>query len=291
MQPRLRHLLFALLIGSAAVAQALASAAPAAAAAGTIYQSSFRSTALGGTIHYGVYLPPGYATSGKRYPVIYFLHGLPSRETAYRKIGWIADAVEQSGHQAIVIGAQGTRGNDIDPEWLDRGPGEKWETATAGELVSVVDSRYRTFHSRYGRAIIGFSAGGYGATLIGFHHPDEYSVIQSWSGYFRPTNIEGTAVLDLGSKKANDHASMYAIAQHLHSVLGANYTHTHFGFYVGQSDSRFRSDNEHLHQVLTQSGLPHLAFGISPGGHEGSLWQRHAPPWIALATGLLRRAR
>jgi S-formylglutathione hydrolase FrmB len=284
MRPRLRNLLLAQLLTAVTLASAPAAHA--------VLQGSFQSKALGGTIHYGVSLPPSYASSPKkRYPVIYFLHGLPARDGAYRSIWWIADAMRKSGHEAIVIGAQGTRGGDVDPEWLDRGHNQRWETATAGELVSVVDQRYRTLRSRYGRAIIGVSAGGYGATLIGFHHTDEFSVIQSWSGYFRPTDVTGSKVIDLGSKKANDWASMYALVPKLHTLLGANYGHTHFGFYVGTRDSRFRSDNERLNGVLARSGLPHVAFGLYPGRHEGSFWRRHAGPWIALATSLLRRAR
>ena len=31
-----------------------------------------------GALHYEVYLPADYATSGLRYPVLYFLHGLPA---------------------------------------------------------------------------------------------------------------------------------------------------------------------------------------------------------------------
>ena len=38
--------------------------------------ADFRSQAISGTLHYVVYLPPGYGTSGMRYPVVYFLHGV-----------------------------------------------------------------------------------------------------------------------------------------------------------------------------------------------------------------------
>src|SRR5712691_9948104 len=84
---------------------------------GTIAYTSFRSTALEGTMHYSVYLPRGYATSGRRYPVVYYLHGLPGTATDYRSIEQLAAAVEASGHPAIVIGVQGARAGDSDPEW------------------------------------------------------------------------------------------------------------------------------------------------------------------------------
>lgn len=38
--------------------------------------------------------------------------------------------------------------------------------------------------------------------LIGIHHPSTYQVIESWSGYFYPTNPQGKP-LDLGTPNAN----------------------------------------------------------------------------------------
>jgi dipeptidyl aminopeptidase/acylaminoacyl peptidase len=59
-------------------AAALAALALAAGVHGRTTEDSFHSRALGGTLPFTVYLPPGYATSSRRYPVIYFLHGLPA---------------------------------------------------------------------------------------------------------------------------------------------------------------------------------------------------------------------
>jgi predicted peptidase len=110
-----------LLVVLAGVFALAASTATAASLRGTIAYEAFHSRALSGTVHYSVYLPADYATSRKRYPVVYYLHGLPASGTAYRSIGAIAAAVEASGHEAIVIGVQGARAGDTDPEWLNWG--------------------------------------------------------------------------------------------------------------------------------------------------------------------------
>src|SRR5205807_7097573 len=94
----------------------------------------FRSQAIGGTLHYAVYLPPGYDHSGLRYPVVYFLHGLPARATAYRGIDFLRQALDQSGRGALVVAPQGARPGDTDPEYLDWAPGRRWETAIAQEV-------------------------------------------------------------------------------------------------------------------------------------------------------------
>src|SRR3954454_18667654 len=241
---------------------------PAPASAG-LTESSFNSNALADTVHYGLYLPSSYASSPrKRYPVIYFLDGLPADNNTYSEIYWLGQAMEHSGRDAIVIGVEGTRDGDQYTQYLNRGPGENWATASSSELVSVVDQRYRTLRSRYGRAIVGASAGGYGATLIGFHHPRLYSVIQSWSGYFRANDVSGRKVIDLGSRKANDWANVHAQVPKLHARLGKRgWEATHFSSYVGAGDDRFRTDNERLHHELAHAKLPDTKFRIYPGTH------------------------
>ena len=151
----------------------------------------FRSAALGGKLHFEAYLPAGYDTSSARYPVVYFLHGLPAASGGYRQLGFVQNALDRVGRPTILIVPQGARDGDSDDEYLDRGPGRTWETALTSELPRVVDARFRTIRSRRGRALIGLSAGGYGAMHLGLGHLDRFSVVESWSGYFHPTDRPG----------------------------------------------------------------------------------------------------
>src|SRR4051812_195467 len=271
----------------------LAAALPSAAlASGPFEEGSFQSKALADTIHYGVYLPPSYDDSpGKRYPVIYFLHGLTCSHICYRQIWWLGEAMEKSGRDAIIVGAQGNRPGEEYEQWMNHGPGENWETATATELVNEVDSHYRTIDSREGRAIVGASAGGYGAALIGFHHPEEYSVIQSWSGYFQPIDISGQEVIDLGTKSANTRANVSAFVPKLKRRDDGLWSRTHFDHYVGAGDDRFLSPNKKMHRALVKARMPHSTFRVYPGTHGVDLWVDHSFDWIALATKQLAPAR
>jgi enterochelin esterase-like enzyme len=247
--------------------------------------TAFRSLALGGTLHFRVYLPAGYDDGSLRYPVIYFLHGLPASPNGYQGAGFVAQAL---GRPAIVVAPQGARQGESDPEYLDGGPGHRWETALAVELPRVVDSRFRTIADRNGRALIGLSAGGYGATLIGLHHLDEFAVVESWSGYFHPTDPSGTHTLELGSEAADLHASAHSYVSTLRGRFAR--TPTLFAFYVGRDDDRFRDENEELDRELRTAGVPHV-FHVYPGGHGMALWARHAPAWLALALDHLARPR
>jgi len=168
------------------------------------------SHAVEGKLELAVYLPPDYAGGRRRYPVVYFLHGLPAASGSYRRADFLARALIASGRRAIIVAPQGARDNDSDPEYLDWGPGRNWETAITRDVVGFVDSHFRTIRSRDGRAIVGLSAGGYGAVMLALHHLEAFSVVESWSGYFHPTDPAGRRALDLGSASANANASAHA---------------------------------------------------------------------------------
>jgi enterochelin esterase-like enzyme len=255
---------------------------------GSVIDASFRSRALGGRLALAVYLPPGYRTGHKRYPVIYFLHGLPASPVAYRQVGFLARTLDGLRARAILVAPQGARDGDSDPEYLDWGPGRNWETAIAREVPAYVDRRFRTIANRRGRALVGLSAGGYGAVLLALHHLSDFSVVESWSGYQHPTNPAGTAPLDVGSTEANRRASAHTFVPQLRRAFRRR--PTFFAFYVGKGDARFRADNERLNDELQAARVPHV-FKLYPGAHEYRVWSTHARSWLALALEHLAHAR
>src|SRR5690348_3268503 len=134
----------------------------------------FPSVALAGPVHARIVLPAGYDSSKQRYPVVYFLHGLPAGPATYDQSHWLERALAQVLGQAILVEPQGARAGDTDPEYLDWGKGRNWETFVSTELPRWVDAHFRTIANRSGRAIVGLSAGGYGASLVGFDHLETF---------------------------------------------------------------------------------------------------------------------
>lgn len=244
------------------------------------------SRALNAQLHFLVVLPADYANGARRYPVVYFLHGLPAGPTSYLSVAWVGDAVARTGHEAVVVIPQGTRRLQGDPEYHDWGPGRNWETALAVELPRVVDARYRTIADRTGRAIVGVSAGGYGAAILDAHHPAEYAVMESWSGYFRPTDPTGSQALDVGSDADNAYASVPAQIPRLRTAF-SRYP-TLFAFYTGRRDRTFVRDNLELDANLRSAHIAHV-FELYAGGHDNALWQAHAVGWLEMAFNRLAR--
>ena len=235
------------------------------------------SVALKGEAHARVILPAEYADNPtRRYPVVYFLHGLPGGSSSYRGNSWLVQAMESVG-PAILVVPQGARDSDTDPEYLNWGAGRDWETYIAQEVPHDIDAHFRTIRAARGRALVGVSAGGYGATVVGLHHPGVFSVIESWSGYFHPTDPTGMKALPRGPA-ANVHRLVHDIQSR----------RTWFGFYVGRGDTRFAAENVELDHELSAAHVPHL-FELYPGVHETSFWQAHARQWLGLALAHLAR--
>jgi enterochelin esterase-like enzyme len=155
-------------------------------------------------------------------------------------------------------------------------------------VVREVDRDFRTIRDRRARAIIGMSAGGYGSALIGVHHLDTFSVIQSWSGYFHPTNRAGTGPMDVGSPQADAAASLHTYVPRLPRSFRR--FPTAFGFYVGNRDTRFLAENRRLDRQLRAARVAHR-FAVYPGAHEKALWMAHLQDWIGRAVDHLLRAR
>jgi enterochelin esterase-like enzyme len=232
------------------------------------------SVALQGRVHARVVLPAGYDDTTRHYPVVYFLHGLPAGAKSYRGNAWLISALEQVG-PAILVFPQGARDDDTDPEYLNWGSGRQWETYVAEEVPRYIDAHFRTIRNRTGRAIVGVSAGGYGATILGLHHLSSFAVVESWSGYFHPTDPTGTQPLARGPA-----ANAHTLITELHAAQKRQ--PTFFGFYVGRGDTRFESENVQFDRELSAAGVHHV-FELYRGAHQTSLWSAHAADWLGLA--------
>jgi enterochelin esterase-like enzyme len=151
-------------------------------AAAGIHTVTFRSELNGRDVAIQVNTPPGYERSGQRYPVVYNLHGggvSPARQWE-RTGATLRDAIENERIRPLIyVFAEGL-GNTL---YLDYPDGSlKVESMIVWELIPFIDRSYRTIASHEGRAIEGFSMGGYGALLIAFRYPALFSTAVSYGG-------------------------------------------------------------------------------------------------------------
>lgn len=148
----------------------LAALAPGAHAASNLFTTEMASPTLGRAWRYSVYLPEGYEGSGLRYPVLYLLHGRGDTETSWAtggRVKAVLDAAIAAGDIPPTIAVMPAFGSSwyVDAK-------EKIETAFVKDLVPAVDRAYRTIADRGGRALAGYSMGGYGALRYALAYPE-----------------------------------------------------------------------------------------------------------------------
>jgi enterochelin esterase-like enzyme len=152
-------------------------------AGSSIDSASYSSAALAGAGSFHVYLPPGYASTTQRYPVLYLLHGNEQPATAFLELGLQGQLdtliARQEIPPLIAVMIQGGRGAN---NWRDQGS-RRYETYVV-EVQEMVDRMLPTVASRGARAIAGDSMGGYGAMNVALGHPQRFSVVESWLGFF-----------------------------------------------------------------------------------------------------------
>jgi enterochelin esterase-like enzyme len=235
---------------------------------------SLTSAALGGyPDQVDVVLPPGYAAHPRQhYPVLYLLHGFPGYPSAFLDIGRVVSieaALVAAGQMKplILVMPTGTRSYLTDQEWANSvQPGNAWETFVARDLVHAIDSRYRTIPSGGGRGIAGLSTGGYGALNIGLHHPGEFSVLESWSGYMVAEHLR--AVFGQSTRLLN-YNSPAVWARSVTPALRA--AHLYIWFYSGATDP-LTPQNRAFAAELASLGVAHHFYTV-PGNHTWGLWR------------------
>ncbi len=224
-----------------------------------------------------IYLPPGYATSSTRFPVAYILHGAPGQARdcfVSAQVHRVAEhlILEKKVKPMILVGwdASGPKGADDVIDYLNRADGS-WpmEDFITQELVPWIDANYRTQAQPQSRALIGFSAGGYGAANLGLKHPDIWSVMASHSGFFDPDSDRENITRILGPK-----SEMWDANNPILRVRElAPGTRLHFYMDVGRSDALL-PDFLQMQRELQAQHIDYEAQ-IASGAHTWNYLRAH----------------
>ena len=128
-----------------------------------------------------VYLPPGYATSGKSYPVVYYCHSTYSNPTQMLQESNVASILDRAIERNVikpVIFVVADYSTALTGSFYENSVvSGRWIDFTAQELVPFVDSKFRTLRSADSRALAGHFMGGRGALKLAMDHAELFSVV------------------------------------------------------------------------------------------------------------------
>lgn len=221
---------------------------------------------------------------GKKFPVTYLLHGYSDNNEAWTKEGVVGHLSDL--YDIVFVLPDG----GFDSWYFDSTitPEYQYETFVSKELISYIDTNYKTIKDRSARAITGLSMGGHGALFLAFRHQDIFGSAGSASGGvdIRPFPDNWNIKARLGSIQEypeNWEANTVINMTHLLKPGSLNLI-----IDCGTEDF-FYEVNCNLHEKLHKEGIPH-DFYTRPGSHNWTYWLNSIKYQILFFNDCFRRA-
>lgn len=247
---------------------------------GTVSRIWYDSPALGLERRMTVYTPVGYETSGKRYPVLYLLHGMGGDEEAWISLGRTAQILDNLIAQGkakpmIVVMPNGNASQEAAPGESSRGmvpPTMQLPKTMEGsyeqafpEIVKFIDKNYRTIKSKSGRAIAGLSMGGFHSLHISKQYPDMFNYIGLFSAAIMPNKEVSSPIYEnMGGKlkvQFDKNPALYWIA-------------------IGKTDFLYKA-NEEYRKLLDEKGYKYTYYE-SDEGHIWKNWRIYLTEFVPM---------
>lgn len=252
-----------------------------ASAAGRVECGSVTSKYVPNSVAYCALLPPSYdAQPARKFPVLYFLHGLGGDQTFLVSAGgWnlIEDAQEQKEISEFVV---------ITPQadssfYINSKSGKvRYEDFFIRDFIPQMEKHFRLTGTREGRAIGGVSMGGYGALRFAFRYPQMFVAVIAHMPALLQQLPKGsseaglTPYLGAAFGKPLDEAYWKANTPFVFAKT-ANLRGLKIYFDCGdQDDFGFDAGTKDLDKLLTARHIPHTAH-IYPGRHNWQFVAQH----------------
>lgn len=236
---------------------------------------------------YAIYLPPGYETSNRKYPVLYLLHGAGDDQSGWVQFGevlHIADKAINEGKATPMIivmpdANTGRRGyfNDLKGEF-------RYEDFFFEELIPYIEKQYKVRTEKRYRAVAGLSMGGGGSFLYALHRPELFAAACPLSAALRNSDDEATVKQMIERDPSLDPEKTL---QHLRSLNPhwqinnaddeQKRAWSSVRWYIDCGDDDFLYEgNALMHIAMRKKEIPH-EYRVRDGGHTWDYWRSALP--------------
>src|SRR5579859_1712507 len=262
-------------------------------AAGRVECSSIRSQYMPAPVGYCALLPPSYdAQPARKFPVVYFLHGLGGDHTFLVAAGgWsLIEGLEERKRigEIVVITP------DADSTFYinAKNGNTRYEDFFIRDFVPQMEKHFRLLSTRSGRAIAGISMGGYGALRFAFKYPQMFAAVSAQmpalleelphgSGDVGLTVFLGNAFGSPLNERFWKENTPFVFAR------TANLQGLKIYFDCGDQDNYgFNAAARQLDKLLTARHVAHEAH-IYPGGHNWEFVSQHLDASMAFQSQAL----
>jgi S-formylglutathione hydrolase FrmB len=249
--------------------------------------STFKSAVLQHSVRYCAFLPPSFdKDTTRRYPVLYYLHGLGDNEQSLLNFGgWdVVDQLRSDGKVGDFVILAPSGGHTF---YLNSYDGKvRYEDFVVKEFMPQLEKKYRVEGTRATRGIAGVSMGGYGALRLAFKYPNEFAAVSAQmpaliadlpenlnsGGHGSPGSMLGGVFGEPVNRSFFDRNNVFYFAK---SDPAVELRRLKVYVAVGSNDDYgFEQGAQALDRVLTSRGIPHQ-FHIYPGRHDVLFVIRH----------------
>jgi metallo-beta-lactamase class B len=217
-----------------------------------------------------MYLPPSYAVSEKKYPVLYMHDGQNIFDTYTSGYGeWgvdeCLDSIMKKGRNECIVVAIGNgperlnEYNPFDNESFGKGEGKAYAEFLASNLKPFIDAHYRTLKDRNNTIIAGSSMGG----LISYYTQLAYPDVFGKAGVFSPAFWTAPGISDMTDSLAKNSKGK-------------------FFFYMGGLEGgKYVDDMYDIMQKLgTRSSALIYSVTDPEGRHNEAAWRKWFPEFF-----------
>jgi enterochelin esterase-like enzyme len=245
---------------------------------------SLKSQILNMDRKYAIYLPPGYETSQRNYPVLYLLHGGGDDQTGWVQFGEVQlitdKAIAEGSATPMIIvmpdANTGKRGysNNADGSW-------RYEDFFFQEFMPFIEKTYRIKAEKHYRAVSGLSMGGDGSFTYALHHPELFSSACPLSAGTGPLTLEDArtrltkeipGISDQNITAFYNRQSVLNLVNNMPDTLKKA---VHWYIDCGDDDFLYEG-NSLVHIAMRKKEIPH-EFRTRDGAHNWTYWRAALP--------------
>ena len=257
-----------------------------ASAQGRVECAAVKSAILHRDVRYCAILPPSYdRDKSRKFPILYYLHGLGENEQALTGPLWdVIEDMQQKRQigEFLMVTPDGGRSfyiNSHDGRF-------RYEDFFLREFMPAIERKYRVNATRAQRGIAGTSMGGYGALRFAFRYPQLFSAVTAEMPAlyekFPPQLIALVKMSERGQQMGDlfgdpfDQAfwqrnTPFTLAREHASQLRGLKIYFDCG---DQDDYGFDDGARQLDKLLTSLKIPHESH-IYPGRHDATYVAAH----------------
>lgn len=245
-----------------------------------------KSAIMGKDVKYAIYLPAGYESSERNYPVVYLLHGYTDDHTGWLQFGEINRYADKAIADGVIPPMIIVMPNGDSSWYINSYDGkENYEDFFIKEFMPSIEKTYRIKAEKKYRGVAGLSMGGYGTLIYSLKHPELFAAAaplsaavfndeavinspeNSWKNTFGQLYGRDLKGNDRLNKSWYDNSILKIVdtksAEELKKVR----------YWIDCGDDDFLTEgNCLLHIALTKKRVPH-EYRIRDGAHTWTYWR------------------